>query len=176
MTNHKIAVIGCGYWGKNLVRNFAALDALEMICDVADGGRHVAKELAPEAKLVTQYGEVLHSDVEGVVIATPAITHYHLAHQALEAGKDVFVEKPLAVSYDEGARRKNCLLLLRMGRSARYSTSIQIGSVLARYVGKRTSCGALLLMISPLFFVSWGVCRFRSSRAAADMFNRISQM
>jgi predicted dehydrogenase len=51
---------------------------------------------------VAEVREVLHSDVEGVVIATPAETHYELAHAALEAGKDVFVEKPLALTYDNG--------------------------------------------------------------------------
>lgn len=104
MLDQKVAVVGCGYWGKNLVRNFAALNALAMICDVADGGRQVARELAPEARLVHDYQEVLNSDVKGVVIATPASTHYNLANQALQAGKDVFVEKPLSVSYEEGAR------------------------------------------------------------------------
>ncbi|MCH8872514.1 Gfo/Idh/MocA family oxidoreductase [candidate division KSB1 bacterium] len=99
----KIAVVGCGYWGKNLVRNFRELDALAMVCDATCSGIKLAEELAPGIKLVENFDEVLNSDVQGVVIATPAETHFNLANQALEAGKDVFVEKPLAINYQEGA-------------------------------------------------------------------------
>ena len=99
----KIAVVGCGYWGKNLVRNFRELDALTMVCDATRAGIKLAEELAPGTQLVENFDEVLKSDVQGVVIATPAETHFSLANQALEAGKDVFVEKPLAINYHEGA-------------------------------------------------------------------------
>ena len=99
----KIAVVGCGYWGKNLVRNFKELDALSMVCDATPRGIKLAGELAPGIKLVKDFDEVLNSDVQGVVIATPAETHFSLTNQALEAGKDVFVEKPLAINYEEGA-------------------------------------------------------------------------
>ena len=64
----KIAVVGCGYWGKNLVRNFKELDALGMVCDATPKGVKLAKELAPEAKLVEDFEDVLNSDVRGVVI------------------------------------------------------------------------------------------------------------
>jgi predicted dehydrogenase len=97
-----IAVIGCGYWGRNLVRNFSSLGALALCCDTTSQGRATAVELAPQSAIVAEVREVLHSDVDGVVIATPAETHYHLAHAALEAGKDVFVEKPLALTYENG--------------------------------------------------------------------------
>ena len=102
----KIAVVGCGYWGKNLVRNFRELDALAMVCDATRNGIKLAEELAPGIQLVENFDEVLSSDVQGVVIATPSETHFNLANQALEAGKDVFVEKPLAINYQE--RRLSC--------------------------------------------------------------------
>jgi predicted dehydrogenase len=100
----RVAVIGCGYWGKNLVRNFAQLGALEAVCDATPAGRETARSLAPGAEVVDSVEAVLGLDAAGVVIATPAETHYRLAKRALEAGKDVFVEKPLALTYAEGAR------------------------------------------------------------------------
>ena len=100
----KAAVIGCGYWGRNLVRNFDQLGALSAVCDATPGGRATAAELSPRSAVVSDFGEVLRSDVDGVVIATPAETHFELARRAIEAGKDVFVEKPLALTYEQGAR------------------------------------------------------------------------
>jgi predicted dehydrogenase len=99
----KVAVIGCGYWGKNLVRNFYNLGALAMVCDMTHTGRSLAKELAPQAEVVPAFEAALQAPVAGLVIATPAETHYELVMQALEAGKDVFVEKPLALTYEQGA-------------------------------------------------------------------------
>lgn len=98
-----VAVVGCGYWGKNLVRNFQKLGALSIVCDATAGGREAAKELAPQASIIESYDELIRSDVPAVVLATPAETHYHLALQALKAGKDVFVEKPLALTQEQGA-------------------------------------------------------------------------
>ncbi len=97
-----VAVIGCGYWGKNLVRNFHALGVLSLICDVTDEGRSTAAELAPDVPFTDSFQDVLASDVPALVIATPAASHYELTKAALLAGKDVFVEKPLALAYDEG--------------------------------------------------------------------------
>lgn len=99
-----VAVVGCGYWGKNLVRNFHGLGALALVCDETPAGRERAREMAPGVPVAADFGEALASEAKGVVLATPAVTHYRLARQALEAGKDVFVEKPLAMTYDEGAR------------------------------------------------------------------------
>ena len=98
----QVAVIGCGYWGKNLVRNFNRLGALGMICETSPSGQERAQELVPGVRIVTNLQEALESDVAGVVIATPAETHHEIARLALLAGKDVFVEKPLALSYDAG--------------------------------------------------------------------------
>ena len=101
----KTAVIGCGYWGKNLVRNFDQLGALAMVCDTTRTGRATALELAPTAMLVDNVETVLASkNISNVVIATPAETHYTLVKQALETGRDVFVEKPLALTHEQGAQ------------------------------------------------------------------------
>jgi predicted dehydrogenase len=99
-----VAVIGCGYWGKNLVRNFNDLGALALVCDATPLGRAQAEQIAPTVDVVGDFRHVLSSAVGSVVIATPAETHYELVRQALEAGKDVFVEKPLALNYEQGNR------------------------------------------------------------------------
>jgi predicted dehydrogenase len=104
-TNPGIAVVGCGYWGRNLVRNFRQLGALRAVCDATESGRALARELAPEAKLCDSVDQLLAMPgIAGIALATPAVTHLPLALQCLAAGKDVFVEKPMALRSDEGRR------------------------------------------------------------------------
>jgi UDP-2-acetamido-3-amino-2,3-dideoxy-glucuronate N-acetyltransferase len=99
----KVAVIGCGQWGKNLVRNFAELGALRAVCDTDPKKLATIRERWPEVHATTLYSEILKDEgITGVVIATPAGSHYTLAKEALLAGKDVFVEKPLALKVSEG--------------------------------------------------------------------------
>jgi predicted dehydrogenase len=98
-----IAVIGCGYWGKNLVRNFHRLGALSLCCDSTPEGRATAQEIAPHCRVIADLDQALDANVAGIVIATPAETHYEVARAALLAGKDVFVEKPLALTYEQGS-------------------------------------------------------------------------
>ena len=98
----KIAVIGCGYWGRNLVRNFHQLGALAAVVDAAPAGRVLAQSIAPGVVTTADVQDVLQSSMDGIVIATPAETHNELASLALKAGKDVFVEKPLALTYEQG--------------------------------------------------------------------------
>jgi UDP-2-acetamido-3-amino-2,3-dideoxy-glucuronate N-acetyltransferase len=98
-----IAVVGCGYWGENLVRNFAELGVLHTICDVDDSGLAELKSLYPRVSIETDYQQVLrNAEIEGVAIATPSMFHYSLAREALLDGKDAFVEKPLALGVEEG--------------------------------------------------------------------------
>ena len=98
-----IAVTGCGYWGKNLVRNFAELGVLHTICDTDSV---ILEQLAakyPDVITETECGRVLcNDDIKGIVVASPASFHYSMVKEALIAGKDVFVEKPLALHVDEG--------------------------------------------------------------------------
>ena len=98
----EVAVVGCGYWGKNLVRNFAGLGSLAMVCDANPAAQDVAREIAPGAAITPDFDDVLRSEIGAIVIATPAKTHYELTLQALQAGKDVLVEKPLAFTYEQG--------------------------------------------------------------------------
>ena len=99
-----IAVVGCGYWGKNLVRNFSQLGALRLICDSDPKSLESQGALYPKVELTDNFAQVLADpEIHAVVLATPAVRHYEQVKQALLAGKDVFVEKPLALHHGEGA-------------------------------------------------------------------------
>lgn len=103
-----IAVIGAGYWGVNHVRNFHELGALRMVCDNNESSLEKIAETFPGVRIETDITTALAaSDVRGVVIATPAETHYPIASAAIEAGKDVLVEKPLTLDVTEGERLVN---------------------------------------------------------------------
>ncbi len=100
-----IAVIGAGYWGPNLVRNAQATPGLrlEYLCDLDDERARKALGAYSTVRLCGSVDEVLaDAAVSAVAIATPAGTHHAIAMKALEAGKHVLVEKPLALSYEEG--------------------------------------------------------------------------
>jgi len=97
-----IAVIGCGYWGKNLVRNFAELGALHTICDSSPEALSKVGALYPNVKKEPNIDAILdNQEIKGVVIALPAALHYPTAKKALLADKDVFVEKPLTSKSSE---------------------------------------------------------------------------
>ena len=99
----KVAVVGTGYWGKNLVRNFAELEALHTICDTNINTLQTFVPQWPHANLATKFSEVLENpEIDAIAIAAPAVLHYSLAKSALQAGKHVFVEKPLALTVGEG--------------------------------------------------------------------------
>jgi len=100
-----IAVIGCGYWGPNLIRNFSAAAGCRVarVCDADATRLEKARPLCPTALPTASFDEVLADPaVDAVAIATPVRTHAPLAQLALEAGKHVLVEKPLALSSAEG--------------------------------------------------------------------------
>jgi len=98
-----VAVIGTGYWGKNLVRVFDKLEALHSVCDV-EPGLVQSLSVSDAVRRRSDLDEVLADQaIESVVVATPAATHHDVCRAALSAGKDVFVEKPLALEVEEGA-------------------------------------------------------------------------
>lgn len=99
----RIAVLGCGHWGKHLVRNFHALGNLQMVCDPAEAGRTTSTQVATGVSTSEHFEEALSNDwVDAIAIAAPAIMHYTLTKAALYAGKDVYVEKPLCLNEYEG--------------------------------------------------------------------------
>ena len=98
-----IAVIGCGYWGKNLVRNFHELGALRTVCDENPAVETMLREKFPETNYTAFFASVLADpEIAAVALATPAVTHHALAKAAMLAGKDVYVEKPLAIDVGQG--------------------------------------------------------------------------
>lgn len=119
----RIACIGCGYWGKKIVRNLASLNALHA---VADSSPHALGEVSSEYSIPGQDFEAILSDpdCDAVAIASPAVLHGDHVRRALMAGKHVFVEKPLALQVFEGhslvklARDRNRILMV--GHVLRY--------------------------------------------------------
>jgi len=102
-----VAVIGCGYWGPNLVRNFLSTDGccMKVICDLDTSRLEHLRRLYPTLQTSTSFAEVLACpEVDAVVIATPVRYHYEMARRALEVGKHVLVEKPMAASVDQCRR------------------------------------------------------------------------
>lgn len=114
----KIGVLGCGYWGKNHVRSLHGLGSLAAVADEMEVGRERATQLAPSAKIFSSLQEMIDDGIQGVVIATPAHMHFAQVQQALEAGLDVLVEKPLTLDVAEGfqldklAREKSRILMV----------------------------------------------------------------
>jgi predicted dehydrogenase len=99
-----IGVIGAGHWGPNLIRNFASLREVNLhtICDLKQERLAHMKQYYPQVKVTTDYLNLLEdSEIEAIVIATPAASHYQMAKESLLAGKHLLVEKPLALSSKE---------------------------------------------------------------------------
>jgi len=100
--SRKVGVVGCGYWGKNLVRVFSEIGSLAAICD-ADVSRLAELRLSHNVPVTDRFEEMLDmQEIHACVIAAPAAQHFALAKQALLAGKDVFIEKPLALRVEDG--------------------------------------------------------------------------
>jgi predicted dehydrogenase len=126
-----MAVIGCGYWGPNLVRNLVEnrLTRHVTVCDLDPAKLARVVHRYPTISVTCHAEEVFENpDIDGVLIATPLITHFPLARAALEAGKHVFVEKPFtgssaqAVELIRLARKRNRLLMV--GHTFRYSPPV----------------------------------------------------
>jgi len=97
-----IAVVGAGYWGQNLVRNVSGLGRLEAICDTSESTRTRMAEHYPGVPVTGDLDEILAMDsVNGVMVAVPSIHHAKVAYRCLEAGKHVYVEKPITLDVSE---------------------------------------------------------------------------
>ncbi len=98
-----LALVGAGFWGKNLARVLYQLNVLRMICDPSEAVLQKKQEKYPDIQTRVSFTETLAAgDIDAVVLATPAALHYSMARDALLAGKHVFVEKPLALTTPEG--------------------------------------------------------------------------
>ena len=142
-SNLVLAQLGCGYWGPNLLRNFSALPGctVKYVVDSSAERRAFVQANFPFSCAIESHQIVLEDpDVHGVIIATPAASHFSLAKQVLDAGKHVFVEKPLATKVAEvdelsrRAARRN--LVVMTGHTFVYNSAV-------RYVKKLIDSGEL---------------------------------
>ncbi len=127
-----IGVVGCGYWGPNLIRNFRALAdcKVKVICDQDENRLKQLKSLYPELNTETSFERLIaDKTINAVIIATPVRFHYRMAKAALEAGKHTFIEKPMAASsaeceeLNEIATRNG--LTLMIGHTFLYSAPVR---------------------------------------------------
>lgn len=139
----KVGIIGYGYWGTNLVRNFAAAEncSLEMVADLRPERLAILKKSFPSVHTTTSFDELVTSaQVDAVVIATPVFTHFPLAKKALESGKHVLLEKPMTASVAEAeelmelaARNKKVLMVdhtfLYTGAVQKIKTLVESGEI-----------------------------------------------
>jgi predicted dehydrogenase len=96
----KVGIVGLGYWGPNLLRNFLATDGVEGVvcCDALKHRTESIRKQFRDAEVISSCSQMLaRSDVDAIVLATPAATHFPLGMKALEAGKHLLVEKPLTM-------------------------------------------------------------------------------
>ena len=128
----RVALIGYGYWGPNLARNFHQLPEADLVacCDLDQARLEQARRLYPGVRTTDDAAEIWSDPgVEAVVIATPARTHFRLARAALEAGKHVLLEKPLTLSSVEGQALVDLAesegLTLRVGHVFEYNPAVR---------------------------------------------------
>lgn len=102
MQQQKIAVIGCGLWGRNIVRNFYNLNVLDTVCDIDEENLNKIQQEYPGLKTTRDLNEILKNpDITSVAVVTPSHTHYKLVKELLIAGKHVYVEKPISTVAQE---------------------------------------------------------------------------
>ena len=136
----KVGVVGCGYWGPNLVRNLIATHRCESVScyDVSPKALHQLLGRFPFVTPATSLDDML-AHVDAVMLATPVKSHYALARQVLSAGKGVFVEKPLTASYSEAAElvelARGRKLAIMTGHTFLYSPAVR---KIQRYIAEGT--------------------------------------
>jgi predicted dehydrogenase len=142
-SNLVLAQVGCGYWGPNLLRNFSALQGctVKYVVDSSAERRRFVESNFPLSRAIESHQTVLDDpSVDGVIIATPAASHFSLANQVLDAGKHVFVEKPLATKVSEvdqlSRRAAERNLVVMTGHTFVYNSAV-------RYAKKLIDSGEL---------------------------------
>ena len=127
-----IAIVGCGYWGPNIIRNFNSLKdcRVKAICDLSEERLAHMKTLYPAAETTTDYDQLVNDpEINAIAIATPVHTHFKLGEKSLNAGKHTLIEKPLAASVAEClklkelAEKKN--LTMMAGHTFLYSQPVR---------------------------------------------------
>lgn len=129
MNEQKIAVIGCGVWGRNIVRNFYNLNVLDTVCDIDDENLNKVSLEYDGVKTTKDYKEILNNpEITGVAVVTPSHTHYKLVKEMLLAGKNVYVEKPISTVAEEARDLTNLAnergLVLMVGHLLLYHPAV----------------------------------------------------
>lgn len=102
MKEQKIAVIGMGMWGKNIVRNFYNLNVLDTVCDLDEESLKTVQEQFPGVNVTRDFKDIINNEsITGVAVVTPSHTHFKMVKAMLEAGKNVYVEKPISTVAEE---------------------------------------------------------------------------
>ena len=128
----KVAVVGCGYWGPNLIRNFRSIpeSKVKLVCDLDQKRLAQMKQLYPEINTTAEFGDLINDDeIDAIAIATPVWTHSEFAKKSLTAGKHTFVEKPMASDVHQCKElielAENAELTLMVGHTFIYSAPIR---------------------------------------------------
>ena len=126
----QLGLIGGGYWGKNLIRDFNKLNVLHTICDINNDALKEYNEMYPHVNTTTNWSEVLNNkEITSVCIALPAHMHYEYAKKSLESDKDVYIEKPITLDIKEAEElvslAKNKTKILMVGHLLHYHPAIQ---------------------------------------------------
>ena len=102
MKEQKIAVIGFGMWGRNIVRNFYNLNVLDIVCDLDEEAHKIIQQQFPGVKVTKDFNDIINDkSITGVAVVTPSHTHFKIVKAMLEAGKNVYVEKPISTVAEE---------------------------------------------------------------------------
>ena len=128
-----IAVVGCGYWGPNLIRNFRSVPEchVKLVCDLSKDRLAHMKQLYPESEATTQFDRLVDDqEIDAIAIATPVRLHYEMAKKSLRAGKHTFIEKPMASSVAE------CKELIELAERQRLTLMVGHTFVYCTPVGK----------------------------------------
>ena len=129
MKKQKVAGIGCGLWGRNIVRNFYNLEVLDTVCDLDTENLQKIKEQYPDVHTTSDFDEILNNDeITAVAVVTPSHTHFKLVKQVLETGRHVYVEKPISTSAKEAEELKKLAdekgLVLMVGHLLLYHPAV----------------------------------------------------
>lgn len=107
MSNKCVAVVGCGLWGRNIVRNFYNLGALHTVCDLDSENLKMIQELYDDVNISNDFNAIIaNPDIKALCVVTPSHTHFNLVKKAILAGKHVYVEKPISTSSAEAKELK----------------------------------------------------------------------
>ena len=129
MSEQKIAVIGCGLWGRNIVRNFYNLGVLKIVCDLDDDNIAKVKEMYPDLKITKDFQDIINNpEITSVAVVTPSHTHFKMVKALLEAGTNVYVEKPISTVANEAKALKELAdskgLILMVGHLLLYHPAV----------------------------------------------------